>query len=170
MYRLNVFAFAILALLFFGIKTLAHSAQLDDIRCRFSDPTVKLATDFKNKTVTVRGFKWPLVTSTPSAKATPLENENSQGPSKGETEPEHEYHKTYKIGQTDIFYKGDKDEITLLMTFHDALLRVEFYHEGSDGQTDEEYVHTGTLIRGDRRWVGGCQTLGKLPLPFELKD
>lgn len=165
MYRLNIFFFSLIALLFFGIKTWASMGHIDDLRCQFSDPRVKLVTDFKDKVVHVHGLKWEQLSSSDSISYEDRESSVEESPS-----PQPEFKKTYKIGQVDVFYEGDKDEVTLLMTFHDAILRVEFYHQGSDGQTDEEYVHTGTLLRGDRRWVGGCQTLGKLPLPFETQN
>ena len=134
MYRLNIFIFSIFALLFFGIKAWATGGPVDNLRCAFSNSQIKLVTDFKKQLVFVKG-NW--------------------------RSPTADFKQAYKIGQTDFFFSGEKDEITLLLTFHDAVLRVEFYHQGSDGESDEEYVHTGTLIRGSQRWVGGCQTLGK---------
>ena len=134
MYRLNVFIFSMLALLFFGLKAWANLNPMENFRCAFPQPSTQLTTDFRNKQVLVKG-SW----------------KNSTKDSI----------QAYKIGQTELFFSGEKDEATLILTFHDAILRVEFYHQGSDGQTDEEYVHTGTLIRGQKRWIGGCQTLGK---------
>jgi hypothetical protein len=134
MYRLNVFIFSMLALLFFGLKAWANLNPMENLRCAFPQPSTQLTTDFRNKQILVKG-SW----------------KNSTKDSI----------QAYKIGQTELFFSGEKDEATLLLTFHDAILRVEFYHQGSDGQTDEEYVHTGTLIQGQKRWIGGCQTLGK---------